>query len=172
MSGQRELAFPLHDRRLDIKDIPSSLGPCQPGSHADFIFLLLGLREKLEHAQIALQVGGCDRIALHLPLGHFFRDLPHHVRDLALEIPNARLSGVVRDDPVEGRFGEPEVFVRDAVLLELTRDEIPPGNAELFFFRVSRDFDDLHSIPQSRENRIDKIRGGDEHHLGEIKGNT
>ena len=73
---------------------------------------------------------------------------------------------------MKGRLREPEVFVRDAVLLKLTRDEIPPGDAELFFFRISRDFNDLHPIPQSGENRIHEIRGGDEHHLGEIKGNT
>src|SRR5437867_7060685 len=46
---------------------------------------------------------------------------------------------------------------------------MPLVDAQLLFFRVSRDFDDFHPVLEGREDRIDEVRGGDEHHLGQVK---
>src|SRR5262249_24946866 len=43
-------------------------------------------------------------------------------------------------------------------------------NAELFFFGIPGDFDDLHAIPQGGKDRVDQIRRGDEHDFGQVEG--
>ena len=40
---------------------------------------------------------------------------------------------------------------------------------DLFVFGVALQLDDLHAIAKRFGNRIEHVRGGDEHHLGEIE---
>ena len=49
----------------------------------------------------------------------------------------------------EGRGLEGEADISDAVLLDLTGNEVAVGDLELLFLDVARELDDLHPIQQS-----------------------
>src|SRR4051812_22565172 len=74
------------------------------------------------------------------------------------------------DDEAHRSFGVVDLLGLDSVLLNLTWNQIAEGDVDLLVFGVTLQLDDLHAITQRLGNRIEHVRGGNEHHLREIEG--
>ena len=66
------------------------------------------------------------------------------------------------------RVGDVELLRRDAVLLELLRDQVLARDGELLAPRVAGDLEDLHAVAERRRDRVGDVRGRDEHHVREV----
>ena len=73
---------------------------------------------------------------------------------------------------MERPVAEGDVLLGEPVLGQLAGDEEPLGDAELFLLRVAGDLDDLHTVPQGREDRVDEVGRGDEHDVREVERDT
>jgi hypothetical protein len=63
--------------------------------------------------------------------GHAHGDLAADVGDLALQLANARLAGVLLDDPGDGLIGELDVIGGDPMGLELFGNQVALGDLQL-----------------------------------------
>ncbi len=57
-----------------------------------------------------------------------------------------------------------------AILPDLSGDEISLGNIDLFLFCIARKPQDLHPVTQRTGDGIQNVGRGDEHHLAQVKG--
>ena len=55
------------------------------------------------------------------------------------------------------------------VRLELALDQVSPGDLDLLVLGVARQLDHLHAIAQRPRDRVQHVRGADEHHLAEVE---
>ena len=62
-----------------------------------------------------------------------------------------------------------EVARRDAVFFHLFWKQVPPGNLEFFFFRISGQPDHFHAISQSRLDRVENVGGRHENDVRQIE---
>ena len=97
------------------------------------------------------------------------RNLAADGGDLALEISQAGFLRVLIDDRADAVIGELDLVLRQAVLGDLFRDQVPLGDLELLLFGVSGELDDFHAIAERRLNRIQHVCRRDEHHVGKIE---
>ena len=51
---------------------------------------------------------------------------------------------------------------------DLTWQQVPAGDVQLLFLRVTGQLDDFHAVDEGRMNRRQLVRGGDEQHLRQI----
>ena len=61
-----------------------------------------------------------------------------------------------------------ELLRREAVLLELLRDQVLARDRQLLAPRVAGDLEDLHAVAERRRDGVGDVRRGDEHHVREI----
>jgi hypothetical protein len=59
-------------------------------------------------------------------------------------------------------------FLRDAVLDQLLGQQVLAGNLDLLDGGVARELDHLHAIEERLADRIELVRGADEHHARQI----
>ena len=102
-------------------------------------------------------------------LGDPARRLPADGRDLPLELAHARLARVLADDRAQPLVGERELLALEPVRLQLLRDEVLLGDAELLFLGVAGELDHVHPVEQRRRDRVELVRGADEEHLREVE---
>src|SRR3954468_14625605 len=95
-------------------------------------------------------------------------DLARDGADLPLETADARLARVLRDRATDGVVLDRDRIGREAVLLELTRDEIAARDVYLLVLRVTGERDDLHAIEQRRMDRAELVRRGDEEYARQV----
>ena len=62
-----------------------------------------------------------------------------------------------------------DVVLFEAVFLDLFRDQMPPGDLELFFLGVTRKRDDLHTVAKRGLDRVEHVRRRHEHHVRKIE---
>jgi hypothetical protein len=101
-----------------------------------------------------------------LALDHLARDLSTHHRDRPLEVAHPGFPRVAADHLLQRVLGELDLALREPVLLELLGDEVLLGDVHLLVLGVSREVDDLHTVAQSGRDRIEQVRGRDEHDVG------
>ena len=163
-----QLALSGHHGGLDGQEVPTDLGPGEPRHFTDPVLRLhlpvtvaldpeIGLEIARTHRDLA-PTGGPHQL-----LHHLARDL----RDLALQVAYPRLSRIEAHDVADRAVADPELGLRKAVVLDLLRDEITGGDVELLVLRVAREPDDLHPVEQRRRD-VERVRRGDEHHLGQV----
>jgi hypothetical protein len=104
-----------------------------------------------------------------LALGDFAGDFAADRADLALEVAHARLARVLLDDRGQRRVGKLDLRRLEAVGFDLAGDEVAAGDVALLLERVAGQLDRLHTILQWAGNGVEDVRGGDEHHLGEVE---
>ena len=97
-----------------------------------------------------------DGLAL-AALGDGAGDLAHDVRDLALEVPDARLLGVGADELGHRLVGDLDRLRAQAVVLHLLGDEEPLADLDLLRLGVAGQLDDLHPVAQRRRDRIEQV---------------
>ena len=73
------------------------------------------------------------------------------------------------DDAPEGLIGDPDLARLEAVGVELTRNEIAARDLKLFAGRVAGEGDDFHAVAKRAGDRVEHIRGGDEHDPAEVE---
>src|SRR5689334_19924144 len=102
----------------------------------------------------------------HSPLMSFSdssRDLAANSSNLALQLPEPGLLSVLLNDGGERRLGDVQVARRDAVLLNLLRQQVTTSDLAFLFFRVARQAYHLHAVAKRRLNRVENIGGGHKH---------
>ena len=119
-----------------------------------------------------MQVGGIDGEAHAFAFRHFLRHLAHDVGDLALEVPDTGFTRIVGDDLTHRRLGDADMFLGDAVFVELPGNQIFLGDAQLLFFGIAGDPDHFHPVAQGGQNGVDQIRRCNEHHFGQVEGHA
>ena len=106
-----------------------------------------------------------DLVVLGLALGDLHRDRATHAADLALEVTHAGLAGVAVDDLEDRLVGDLGAALGQTVILELLGHEELAGDLLLLLPGVAGQLDDLETIAQRPRDRIELVRGRDEHHL-------
>ena len=124
----------------------------------------------LRHAQRFVHHLGRDHQLLGLALGDAPRLLSDQRGDFAFEIPHAGFTRVAVNDLAQTVVGELDLLAHlESVLVRLLGNQVLVGDLDLLDFDVARELDDFHAVSQRLRNRIDHVRRGDEHHLGQIK---
>src|SRR5439155_374952 len=91
-------------------------------------------------------------------------------RDLALQVAHARFSGEAVDNLLQALVRELDLLADfQAMFLGLLGDQVLVRDVQLLFACVSRQFDDLHAVPQRLRDGIHPVRRGDEQHFREIE---
>src|SRR3990172_9183077 len=170
LTGDLKIPFTVQEQDLDRHGLPAVLGPGQPGGGADHVFRLGLARNDLRRAEQSTDERRGRPSDSPPALGHASHDFTTNLADLALQVPDAGLPRLLTADRLERVLGDAQMFLRDSVLLQLTRDEKPARDSDLLFLDVSRELDDLQAVQQGRWNRAKGVGGGDEDHLGEIVG--
>ena len=136
-AGQGQPPLAGHPARLDEEDLAAGRGPGQPGGDAGHAGPIGQLAEEPRRPEQLGDIGRLDRRRRFLALGAAAGDLAADRRDLALEVAQARLAGVVGDDLADRRIRDRQVLGRQAVLLELLGDDVLLGDLGLFLLAVA-----------------------------------
>ncbi len=100
-------------------------------------------------AQVLRDLVGRDLFAEALALDDDLAgDLAADRRNLALEVPDARLAGVALDDGGEGAFVEGDVVFRESRALDRLRREELLRDLDLFDLRVAGELEHFHAVAQ------------------------
>ena len=92
-------------------------------------------------------------VALRDPAGHFAADR----RQLALEVPYARLARMLPNDLADCFRRDGDHGFGQSVVFDLLRDQKRFGDLYFFVFGVTRKRDHFHPVPQGRGDRIKQI---------------
>ncbi len=159
-----------HGGGLHEEDVAAGGGPGQAGGHPGHRRAQPHLGGDALRTQYLGHVVLGDDDLLGLALGDLARAPAAERAQLALQVAQARLAGVALDDLADGRVGDGKLPRRQAVLLALAGHQIALGDLELVLGDVAGDLQDLHAVAQRRRDGVQHVGGGDEDHLGEIKG--
>ncbi len=103
---------------------------------------------------------------------HLHRDLAADGADLTLQIAKPGFLGIAGDDARDSGVGPDQRRLFDAVLLHLLRDEMLLGDGQLLLIGVAGQTNDFHAVEERRLNRVEHVRGDDEHHVRQVVGNA
>src|SRR2546428_516679 len=169
VSCQDQPPLPWHDGRLHEQDLAARRGPGEPGGHAHLIVDQGHLGGDARNTEQLLRPNGRDLERPGFALGHAARQLAAGLGDLALQVPETRLTRVLLDDRLDRLVGERHLGLAQAVLLDLLRDQVPPGDLDLLLLGVAGQADDLHPVAERRLDRVEQVRRGHEHHVRQIE---
>jgi hypothetical protein len=103
LTGEEELIPAVHRGRLDEEHVSAGAGHGEPGCDTRHGRALRGLVEELLASQrVADDVDGDVDRRLHSAAGDLRRRLPEDLAELPLELADAGLTGVLRDNDAEG----------------------------------------------------------------------
>src|SRR6185437_1296448 len=120
------------------------------GAHRDLVL-------ERRRAQNGLEIAGANRDRTAFAFRDAHRGLTQRPTDLALEIPDAGLAGIVLDDRPDRLVGELDLSGLEAVRLNLPSNEIAPRDLELLARRVAGEADDLHAVAKRARDRVEHI---------------
>ena len=92
-------------------------------------------------------------------------DFARHRADLSFQITNARLTRVVANNLLQSLVAETDFFGAQAILADLTRDQITFRNGDLFIIGITGKPNDLHAVKQWTGDRLSSICGGNKKDL-------
>ena len=155
---------------LDEEDVAADRRHGQARGHAGVGSALADLVAEALPPEPGTNAALVDAGGLPLARGDLRGGLAADRGDLAVEVPDAGLARVLGDDQPERLVAELDVLRVEPVRLELLRDEVALGDAELLLLGVAREADDLHPVLERRRDRLELIGRADEEHLREIEG--
>src|SRR5687767_14536313 len=79
---------------------------------------------------------------------HLFSRRPADGGDLALQLPNARLAGVVGDDSLQSPIGDFKLGSGKTMVSQGLGYQMGFSDMKFFGGRVPREFDDFHAVKQ------------------------
>ena len=100
---------------------------------------------------------------------NFARGLARERGDFAFQLAHAGFAGVFADELAQRGVGDFHVLPREAVFLDLARDEIALGDLQFFGLGVAGQFDDFQPVAQRGMNRLQPVGRGDEQHARQIE---
>lgn len=92
------------------------------------------------------------------PYRRVSKDLPN----LAFKAAHTGLPRVAANDGDESLIVDLDLIGLQPVGSDLPADKLAASDLELLAFRIARQADDLHSVAQRAQNRIEHIGGGNE----------
>ncbi len=101
--------------------------------------------------------------------GDLRRGLPQQRPELALEVPDARLAGVLGHHGAQHLVADLHLVLAQAVAVALAWPEVAARDRDLLLGRVAVEAHDLHAVEQRRGDRLRHVGGGDEHDLREVE---
>ena len=104
----------------------------------------------------------------HSLLNQTPRNLAADRTDLPFEITNAGLASVVFNDRFQPFIGEDDLLFLQPVVCSLFFDQVALGDLHLLALGITGEPDDLQTVLQSMRDRVQDIRGRDEHDLRKI----
>ena len=117
-----------------------------------------------------MQVTFENREGRGLPFGDRTGRFAGDCADLPLQVAQARLPGVVGDDPADRPVVKTHAIGGQPVLLQFPGNEVAPRDLDLLLFRVPRQLDDLHAVAQRLRYAGQHIGRGHEHDVGQVEG--
>ncbi len=90
--------------------------------------------------------------------------------DLAIQLTDAGFAGVIVDDPAQGRVGNFDFILGQAVLFHLARHQVAFGDLKFLGLGVAGQFDDFEAVAQGGVDRLKPIGSGDEEDARQIEG--
>ena len=170
ISGAFDVSRAGHGNRFHPKQFTAGFRPGQSVDHALQRFVVDVFGQNFLVSEIALYVFVSDPLGiltvLHNVSGRFSAD----AGNTAFQIPHPRLVGVPGDDGIQGLVGNLKLLGGDAVPFSLTGNQVVLGDLYLFFGCVGGKLNDLHPVDQRARHRVQRVGGGDEYAVGEIKG--
>ena len=170
MPGYCQAFLPVHGGGLDEEDFSADARHGQPGSNAGHLSPFGDLRMELRTPQVVANVltvdlnGGGQLSALDTGCG-----LAKQAPQLALEVADAGLTGVVDDDPAQRLIADGHLVRREAVAVELPPKQVIPRDGQFLLLGVAVEPDDLHPVEQRRRDGVGDIRRRDEQDFGKIQ---
>src|SRR5262249_42236011 len=104
-----------------------------------------------------------------LSFGNVHGRMPKRLADLAFEVSNPGLAGVILDDLPQRFVGNIDLPWPNSVCLHLPRHQVTPCNLKLFVRGVASETDNLHTITQRPRYRVKDIRCRDKHDPAEVE---
>ncbi len=167
IARDRHLALAGHHDAFDGEQLATDIGPGQARHDTDLRLALDLAVAVLRHAEKFLEGFLGDLHRLLLRHHEFLHRLAGECRKLTFEVTHARFAGVAADHQEQRVVVDRPFLGIQAVLGDRVRDQMLAGNLDLLVLGVAGDPDDLHAVHQ-RSRNIQRIRGRDEHHVGEI----
>ena len=170
LAGEQQLTLARQDLDLDGEQFATHLGPRQPVGHADPRLALDFRVHEARRPQKLLDVlvgdgDGALELALRLAARHLAADL----RQLAFEAAHSGLARVLVDQRAQRGLLDLHVGVAESGGLDLLGHQEAARDLHLVGFQVARQPDDLHAIHQRSRNRVETIRGAQEHDLRQVE---
>ena len=120
----------------------------------------------LHRAEVFVDVGVGDAVLnVRFSFGDLHGNLAADRSDLAFEIAQSRFFRVAGRDFHDAAVGPDDRHFFDPVLFHLLRDEMLLRDHQFFFVGVAGEADDFHAIEEGRLDRVEHVRGDDEHHV-------
>ena len=122
LTGEGQSGLAVRGRGLDEQDVAAGAGHGEAGRDTRRCRALGGLREELRTTEGRFDARLVDVHRHERGVGcDLGRDLPQHLRELALEVPHSGLTRVVHDDVADRGVVDLDVLGAQAVALELRR---------------------------------------------------
>ena len=173
LAREGEQALAGHLEGFDEQHIAADRGPGQTRHHAHAGSLQALVLKELHGAQQLVEALVVqDEFLLQALLRHAAGHLAAHGADLALQLAQAGLPRVARDDRLQGLLWNGQLLSGDAVLLQLLGNQVLLGDAHLLFQRVAVEVDDFHAVPEGRVDGLQLVGVGHEQHLGKVQGHV
>ena len=170
VAGQFNLAAAGHHIGLHLQQLTPHLGPGQAVDHAHQGLHGTPLRLIAAHTQHTLQAVTCNAYRLYIICHNTHCRLPAYSGQLPLQHADAGLPGVPGDNLPDGVVRDAQLAALQAVALELLGQQVPLGNLQLFLIGIAGQLNDLHPVQQGPGNGVCGVGGGDEEHVGQVKG--
>ena len=171
LSSVLEAFAAFHLGGFDEERIATRRRPGQPGRHAgQFVAVLqFAAIAKARLAQQVFQIVGRDADSLGCGFGDLRDDFARSLADLAFQVAHAGLARVVADDLQQRLVREFELAGVQAIFAALARHQILRGDRLFFTFSIAAQLNDLHAVAQGTRDGIQRVGGGDEHAVAEVK---
>ena len=172
MPGQGENAAAFHGRCFDKEDVTADGRPCQTCRDSDLVAFEKLFLVHLRPSEELIQVIDVDFPCFLFTDGHLLRDLAAHRCDFAFEVSKPGFLRVLIDNGANAFIGELDLALFQAVLRNLFREEMTLRDFEFLFFGIAAELDDLHTIAECGLDRVQHVRGRDEHDVRKIERNA
>ena len=139
--------------------------------HAGPLYALrdFGVHAHLDAAEELLEHFAGDHQFFIVAFDHAPRLLAADRAQHLLQLAHAGFARVVAHNVAHRVLGKLDLLRRDAVLLDLARNEVAEGNVHLLLLAVALQEDQLHPVQQRRRNGIEHVGRADEEHLRQIE---
>src|SRR5215211_6325733 len=170
LAGQGQPGLTVHHAGLDEQHVAAGAGDGQAGRDPGHGGPLGCLEEELLTAQVAAHVAVVDdQWGGGLAAGDPGRRLAQQLADLALQVPDPGLAGVVADHGPQGGLGDDHLVTTQPGLVELPLEQVVAGDGQLLVLGVAVQADDLHAVQQRARDGLDHVGGGDEQHVRQVQ---